>query len=95
MIDANAAKAVAYQKALNREQVDSLVAEWKSNGAMQVTELSEIDSDSFKSTAVGSGLVLRIQSSVSTGMSRSERCRYRFISALHRSVGIPVFTIPY
>ena len=78
VIDANAAKAVAYQKALNREQVDSLVAEWKSNGAMQVTELSEIDSDSFKSTAAGAADWYKDQL-VSTGMSEADAAS--FISA--------------
>lgn len=71
VIDANAAKAVAYQKALNREQVDSLVAEWKSNGAMQVTELSEIDSDSFKNTSTGAAAWYKEQL-VSNGMSEAD-----------------------
>ncbi len=53
VIDANAAKAVEYQKTINRENVDSLVKEWKESGAMQVTALDEIDSDSFKNAAAG------------------------------------------
>ncbi|MCR5674467.1 MAG: DctP family TRAP transporter solute-binding subunit [Lachnospiraceae bacterium] len=75
VIDANAAKAVAYQKAINREQVDSLVAEWKSNGAMQVTENSEIDSESFKSTAAGAADWYKEQL-VGTGMSEADAAAF-------------------
>ncbi len=53
VIDANAAKAVEYQKTINRENVESLVKEWKENGAMEVTPLDAIDSDSFKNAASG------------------------------------------
>lgn len=53
VIDANAAKAVEYQKTINRENVESLVSEWKDNGAMEVTTLDAIDSDSFKNAASG------------------------------------------
>lgn len=48
IIDANAAKAVEYQKALNRQQVDALVGEWTTGDAFEVTPLEEIDIDSFK-----------------------------------------------
>ncbi|MCR4589903.1 MAG: DctP family TRAP transporter solute-binding subunit [Lachnospiraceae bacterium] len=53
VIDANAAKAVEYQKTINRENVEALVAEWTKSGAMKVTTLDEIDSDSFKNAASG------------------------------------------
>ena len=53
VIDANAAKAVEYQKTINRENVEALVSEWKNNGAMEVTTLDAIDSDSFKNAASG------------------------------------------
>ncbi len=53
VIDANAAKAVEYQKTINRENVEALVSEWKDNGAMEVTTLDAIDSESFKNAASG------------------------------------------
>jgi C4-dicarboxylate transporter DctM subunit len=53
VIDENAAKAVEYQKAINRASVEELVAEWTESGAMQVTTLDEIDSDSFKEASAG------------------------------------------
>ncbi|MCR4909018.1 MAG: DctP family TRAP transporter solute-binding subunit [Lachnospiraceae bacterium] len=53
VIDANAAKAVEYQKTINRENVDALVKEWRETGAMEVTDLDAIDSDSFKNSASG------------------------------------------
>ena len=53
VVAANAAKAVAYQKATNRKKVDELVAEWTESGAMEVTPLADIDSDSFKESAAG------------------------------------------
>lgn len=53
VIDANAAKAVEYQKTINRENVEALVKEWTESGAMEVTTLDKIDSDSFKNAASG------------------------------------------
>ena len=53
VIDANAAKAVEYQKTINRENVDKLVKEWTESGAMEVTTIDKIDSDSFKNGAAG------------------------------------------
>lgn len=53
VIDANAAKAVEYQKTINRENVEALVQEWTQSGAMEVTTLDKIDSDSFKNAASG------------------------------------------
>lgn len=53
VIDANAAKAVEYQKTINRANVEKLVAEWTESGAMEVTPNEEIDSDSFKNACTG------------------------------------------
>ncbi len=53
VIDANAAKAVEYQKTINRENVDALVAQWTESGDMEVTTLDQIDSDSFKEASAG------------------------------------------
>ena len=53
VIDANAAKAVEYQKTINRENVEKLVEEWTKSGAMEVTTIDKIDSDSFKNAAAG------------------------------------------
>ena len=53
VVDENAAKAVAYQKAINRKNVDALVAEWTESGVMEVTTLDQIDSDSFKTACAG------------------------------------------
>ena len=53
VIDANAAKAVEYQKTINRENVEKLVEEWTQSGAMEVTTIDKIDSDSFKNAAAG------------------------------------------
>ncbi len=69
VIDANAAKAVEYQKTLNRENVDALVKEWKENGAMEVTPLDAIDSDSFKNAASGASAWYTEQLVSQKGMS--------------------------
>lgn len=72
VIDANAAKAVEYQKAINREQVDALVAEWSESGVMEVTPYEEIDSDSFKNACAGA-VEWYAESLVSSqGMSRED-----------------------
>ena len=71
VIDANAAKAVAYQKALNRENVDKLVAEWTESGVMQVTTIDEIDTASFKDAAAAS-YDWYAQQLTSSGMSEEE-----------------------
>lgn len=54
VIDANAAKAVEYQKAINRQEVEDLVAEWTESGEMEVTTYDQIDSDSFKDASAAS-----------------------------------------
>ena len=51
VIDANAKKAVEYQKETNRELIKNLVAEWQKNGAMKVTTADEMDIDSFKTAS--------------------------------------------
>ena len=71
VIDANAAKAVEYQKALNRENVDKLVADWTESGVMQVTTLDEIDSDSFREASLASYDWYKSQL-VSSGMSEED-----------------------
>ena len=53
VVDANAAKAVEYQKATNRAKVEALVAEWTESGVMEVTPLDQVDSDSFKNACAG------------------------------------------
>ncbi len=72
VIDANAAKAVEYQKTINRENVDALVKEWKDNGAMEVTPLDAIDSDSFKNAASGAAAWYTDQLISQKGMSEGD-----------------------
>lgn len=72
VIDANAAKAVEYQKAINREQVDALVAEWSESGIMEVTTLDQIDSDSFKNASAGAADWYAESLVSSQGMSRED-----------------------
>ncbi len=72
VIDANAAKAVEYQKTINRENVDALVKEWKENGAMEVTPLDAIDSDSFKNAASGAAAWYTEQLVSQKGMSEED-----------------------
>lgn len=54
VIDANAQKAVEYQKAINRKDVEELVEEWKNGDQMEVTEYADIDTDSFKNASADS-----------------------------------------
>lgn len=71
VIDANAAKAVQYQKDINRIDVDALVADWTESGVMEVTTLDEIDSDSFKDASAGAD-EWYIQQLVANGMSEED-----------------------
>lgn len=48
VIDENAQKAVEYQKAINRADVEELVQEWKDSGVMEVTEAEDMDLESLK-----------------------------------------------
>jgi len=75
VIDENAAKAVAYQIAINRENVEELVAEWTESGAMEVTTLDEIDSDSFKEACSGTE-DWYISQLTANGMSEEEAQAY-------------------
>ena len=72
VVAANAAKAVAYQKATNRAKVEELVAEWTESGAMQVTPLDEIDSASFKEAAAGAADWYKASLVSNAGMSEDE-----------------------
>ena len=76
VIDANAAKAVEYQKTINRENVEALVSEWKDNGAMEVTTLDAIDSDSFKDAASGAADWYTEQLVSQKGMSEEDAKAY-------------------
>ncbi len=72
VVAANAAKAVEYQKATNRELVDSLVAEWTEGGDMEVTTLDQIDSDSFKEAASGAAEWYKNSLVSNAGMSEED-----------------------
>ncbi len=76
VIDANAAKAVEYQKTINRENVKALVEEWTNSGAMEVTPLDQIDSDSFKNAASGAADWYVSQLVSQKGMSEADAKAY-------------------
>ena len=76
VIDANAAKAVEYQKTINRENVEALVKEWTQSGAMEVTTIDKIDSDSFKNAAAGAVDWYVDQLVSQKGMSESDAKAY-------------------
>ena len=76
VIDANAAKAVEYQKTINRENVEKLVEEWTKSGAMEVTTIDKIDSDSFKNAAAGAVDWYVDQLVSQKGMSESDAQAY-------------------
>ena len=76
VIDANAAKAVAYQKETNRALVDQLVAEWTESGAMEVTPYEDIDTESFKNACTGAADWYIGQLQSVAGMSEDEAKAY-------------------
>ena len=76
VIDANAAKAVEYQKAINRANVDTLVAEWTESGAMEVTPYDQIDSESFKTACAGAADWYIAQLVSQKGMSEEEAATF-------------------
>ena len=76
VIDANAAKAVAYQKETNRALVDQLVAEWTESGAMEVTPYEDIDTESFKNACTGAADWYIGQLQSAAGMSEDEAKAY-------------------
>ncbi|MDO4522885.1 MAG: TRAP transporter substrate-binding protein DctP [Eubacteriales bacterium] len=76
VIDANAAKAAEYQKAINRANVEKLVAEWKETGAMEVTTFDEIDSESFKTASAGAADWYVAQLVDQKGMSEEEAAAF-------------------
>lgn len=76
VIDANAAKAVEYQKAINRADVEALVAEWTESGVMEVTTLDEIDSDSFKDASAGAYDWYKEQLVSQKGMSEDDAAAF-------------------
>lgn len=81
VIDANAAKAVEYQKAINRTNVDALVAEWTESGVMEVTPYEDIDSDSFKEACSGAEAWYVQQLANSDKIEMSEEEAQAFVDA--------------
>lgn len=53
VVDANAQKAVEYQRAINRYECNQLIAEWEANGTIEVAHTEDIDTESFKVAASG------------------------------------------
>ncbi len=53
VIDENAAKAMEYQRTINRRDIETLVEEWDETGAMEVTRNEDIDTESFKEASQG------------------------------------------
>ena len=51
VIDENAQKAIAYQIAINRADVEKLVDEWKDSGIMEVTTADEMDPTAMKAAS--------------------------------------------
>ena len=53
VVDQNARKAVAYERAINRYECDELIKDWKKNNVISVVETEDIDTESFRSAAAG------------------------------------------
>lgn len=65
-------KAADYEKAINRAQVEEVVANWQKTGDMQVTTVDEIDSNSFKKASEGAYPWFESQIEKSAGMSEDD-----------------------
>ena len=76
VIDVNAANAVEYQKTINRENVEALVAQWTESGDMQVTTMEEIDTASFKEASAGAAEWYISQLESQKGMSNEDAAAY-------------------
>ncbi len=72
VIDANAKKAVEYQRAINRRDIEALVQEWDETGAMEVTRYEDIDVDSFKNASKGAYDWYENQLVKTKGMTKEE-----------------------
>jgi C4-dicarboxylate transporter DctM subunit len=53
VIDANAAKAVQYQKEINRTNSEELVAKWEQSSNIEVIQQEDMDTESFQKAAEG------------------------------------------
>lgn len=83
VIDANAQKAVEYQKAINRKDVENLVEEWKNGDQMEVTEYADIDTDSFKNASADSYTWFEDQL-VSQGKFSDEAAAQEFVATFQQ-----------
>lgn len=72
VIDENARKAMEYQKAINRRDIENLVEEWKETGAMEVTTIDEIDTDSFREASQGAYTWYEKMLETEKGMSKEK-----------------------
>ena len=71
-VSENMQKAADYEKAINRAQVEEVVANWQKTGDMQVTTVDEIDSNSFKKASEGAYPWFESQIEKSAGMSEDD-----------------------
>ncbi len=53
VVEANAKKAVAYQRAINRYECEELISDWKKNGIIEVVHEDEVDMESFRKASSG------------------------------------------
>lgn len=53
VIEANAKKAVEYERMINRYECDQFIKEWEDNKVMQVVHADEVDMDSFRNASAG------------------------------------------
>ncbi|MCH3988024.1 MAG: TRAP transporter large permease subunit [Lachnospiraceae bacterium] len=76
IIDENAQKAVAYQIAINRADVEKLVDEWKSSGVMEVTTADEMDLTAMKEASQSVYDWYEKQLETEKGMSEKEAANF-------------------
>ncbi len=53
IVDENARKAVAYERAINRYECQELIKDWKENKVIEVVETEDIDTESFRAATAG------------------------------------------
>ncbi len=72
VIDENARKAMEYQRAINRRDIENLVEEWDETGALEVTRNEDIDTASLKEASAGAYDWYEGQLAANAGMTKEE-----------------------
>lgn len=81
VVNANAVKAMTYQKSINRRHAEAALEEWKSDSKLEVNTFDSIDTEAFRAALEGVEAWYQQELVSFTGMKEEEAAEY--VAAFH------------